>query len=60
MRTRKIKEPIVAITKAMTESKSLEKALDMLPVDKIITTNIPISPFLLIFYSPLHLKSNFC
>ena len=31
MRTRKIKEPIVAITKAMTESKSLEKALDMLP-----------------------------
>ena len=39
MRTRKIKEPIVAITKAMTESKSLEKALDMLPVDKIITTN---------------------
>ena len=40
MRTRKIKEPIVAITKAMTESKSLEKALDMLPVDKIITSGV--------------------
>lgn len=39
MRSRKIKEPIVAITKAMTESKSLEKALDMLPIDKMITSN---------------------
>lgn len=33
---RKIKEPIIAITKGMTEGHSLEKALDMLPVDKII------------------------
>lgn len=33
---RKIKEPIIAITKGMTESHSLEKALDILPVDKII------------------------
>ncbi|WP_276630922.1 DUF362 domain-containing protein, partial [Terrisporobacter hibernicus] len=33
---RKIKEPIVAITKALTEGKSLEKALDLLPIDKII------------------------
>ena len=33
---RKIKEPIVAITKGMTEGQSLEKALDMLPIDEII------------------------
>ena len=33
---RRIKEPIVAITKALTEGKSLEKALDLLPIDKII------------------------
>ena len=33
---RKIKEPVVAITKALTEGKSLEKALDLLPIDKII------------------------
>ena len=33
---RKIKEPIVAITKAMTEGKSIEKALNLLPIDKII------------------------
>ncbi|MCC3868888.1 DUF362 domain-containing protein [Terrisporobacter mayombei] len=33
---RKIKEPIVAITKALTEGESLEKALDLLPIDKII------------------------
>ena len=33
---RKIKEPIVAITKGMTEVQSLEKALDMLPIDEII------------------------
>lgn len=33
---RKIKEPIVAITKALTEGKSLEKALDLLPIDEII------------------------
>lgn len=33
---RKIKEPIVAITKSLTEGKSLEKALDLLPIDKII------------------------
>ena len=35
---RKIKEPIIAITKGMTEGHSLEKALDILPVDKIIKT----------------------
>ena len=33
---RKIKEPIVAITKSMMEGKSLEKALDLLPIDQII------------------------
>ena len=33
---RRVKEPIVAITKALTEGKSLEKALDLLPIDKII------------------------
>ena len=33
---RKIKEPIVAITKGMTEGQALEKALDMLPIDEII------------------------
>ena len=32
----KIKEPIVSITKALTEVKSLEKSLDLLPIDKII------------------------
>ncbi|MDB8791494.1 DUF362 domain-containing protein [Romboutsia sp. 1001216sp1] len=36
IRDRRVNEPIVAITKAMTESKSLEKALDLLPIDKII------------------------
>lgn len=36
MRSRKVKEPYVAITKAFTEGKSLEKALDMLPIDKVI------------------------
>ncbi|MGL6106637.1 DUF362 domain-containing protein [Romboutsia sp.] len=36
IRERKIKEPIVAITKAITEGKSLEKALDLLPVEQII------------------------
>ena len=36
MRSRKVKEPYVAITKAFTESKSLEKSLDMLPIDKVI------------------------
>ena len=36
IRNRKVKEPIVAITKAMSEGKSLEKALDFLPMDKII------------------------
>lgn len=36
IRQRKVKEPIVAITKAMSESKSLEEALDLLPIDKII------------------------
>ena len=33
---RKIKEPFVAITKGLTEGKSLEKALDLLPIDEII------------------------
>lgn len=33
---RKIKEPIVAITKALTEGQSLEKALNLLPIDEII------------------------
>ena len=33
---RKIKEPIVAITKATTEGKSIEKALNLLPIDEII------------------------
>lgn len=36
IRERKVKEPIVAITKAMTERNSLKKALDLLPIDKII------------------------
>nr|WP_317333088.1 DUF362 domain-containing protein [uncultured Romboutsia sp.] len=36
IRNRKVKDPIVAITKGMTEGRSLEKALDLLPVDKII------------------------
>ena len=36
IRNRKVKEPIVAITKGMSEGKSLEKALDFLPMDKII------------------------
>ena len=34
--TDKVKDPIVAITKAMSEGRSLEKALDLLPMDKII------------------------
>lgn len=33
---RRVKEPIVAITKAMTEGRSLEKSLDLLPIDEII------------------------
>lgn len=33
---RRVKEPIVAITKSLTEGKSLEKALDLLPIDEII------------------------
>ena len=36
IRNRKVKDPIVAITKAMSEGRSLEKALDLLPMDKII------------------------
>ncbi|MEG2789606.1 MAG: DUF362 domain-containing protein [Romboutsia sp.] len=36
IRERKIKEPIVAIEKGMSEGKSLEKALNLLPMDKII------------------------
>ena len=36
IRNRKVQEPIVAITKGMSEGKSLEKALDLLPMDKII------------------------
>ncbi len=36
IRERKVKEPIVAITKAISEGKSLEKALDLLPMDKVI------------------------
>lgn len=36
MRSRRVKEPFVSITKAFSESKSLEKALDMLPIDKVI------------------------
>ena len=40
---RRVKEPIVAITKALTEGKSLEKALDLLPIDKIIK-KIPQKP----------------
>lgn len=36
IRERKVKEPIVAITKAMNEGKSLEKALELLPIDKVI------------------------
>ena len=40
MRSRKVKEPYVAITKAFTESKSLEKALDMLPIDKVIEKGV--------------------
>lgn len=33
---RRVKEPIVAITKAITEGRSLEKSLDLLPIDEII------------------------
>ena len=33
---RRIKEPIVSITKALTEGNSLEKALNLLPIDEII------------------------
>lgn len=36
IRERKVKEPIVAITKSMSEGRSLEKALDMLPIENII------------------------
>ena len=36
IRNRKVKAPIVAITKGMTEGRSLEKALNLLPMDKII------------------------
>lgn len=36
IRNRKIKEPIVAITKGITEGSSIEKALDFLPIEKII------------------------
>lgn len=36
MRDRKVKEPIVAITKALSEGDSLKKALDLLPIDQII------------------------
>ena len=36
IRNRKVKDPIVAITKGMSEGRSLEKALDLLPMDKII------------------------
>lgn len=36
IRDRKVKTPIVSITKGMSEGKSLEKALDFLPMDKII------------------------
>lgn len=36
MRNRRVKEPIVAITKAFSEGKSLEKALDLLPIENII------------------------
>ncbi|MDK2564056.1 DUF362 domain-containing protein [Romboutsia sedimentorum] len=36
IKERKVKEPIVAISKAISEGKSLEKALDLLPMDKVI------------------------
>lgn len=36
IRERKVIEPIVAINKAISEGKSLEKALDLLPMDKVI------------------------
>ena len=36
IRNRKVKDPIVAITKGMSEGRSLEKSLDLLPMDKII------------------------
>lgn len=36
IRDRRVKEPIVAITKAKTENNSLKKALDMLPLDEIV------------------------
>ncbi len=36
IRERRVKEPIVAISKAISEGKSLEKALDLLPMDKVI------------------------
>ena len=46
---RRVKEPIVAITKALTEGKSLEKALDLLPIDKIIKkgdkVKVELSPY---------------
>lgn len=37
IRDRKVKEPIVAITKAHSEGNSLKKALDLLPIDKVIS-----------------------
>ncbi len=36
IRDRRVKEIIVAITKSMTESNSLKKALDMLHLDEIV------------------------
>ena len=37
LRKRKVEEPVVAITKALRECNSLKEALDMLPIDKIIS-----------------------
>lgn len=39
MRERKVQKPIVAIENGISEGKALEKALNMLPIDKIITKN---------------------
>lgn len=36
IRERRVKEPIVAITKALSEGSSLNKAFELLPIDKII------------------------
>ena len=33
---RRVKEPIVAITEGGTEAKSIEKALELLPIDKVL------------------------